>query len=171
MFPNHDEHLRDWKANAEREDEKNYRFLRSLKVLVDGDRVDAVARRLHERAFSHLDCTQCANCCKTMRVALTDEDIVRIAEHLAMNRAEFISTYLEEDAQERGYRIKQSPCVFLGEDNRCTIYSVRPMDCQDFPNTNKEGFTFRTHAHAANCVNCPAVYYIVKRMRKHFKRS
>ena len=41
----------DWKANAERHDNRNFAFLRSLKMK-DDRAVDRVAHRLHEEAFS-----------------------------------------------------------------------------------------------------------------------
>ena len=40
--------------------------------------VDRKARRLHEEAFSIIDCTQCANCCKTIHPLLTEADIERL---------------------------------------------------------------------------------------------
>ena len=61
--------------------------------------------------------------------------------------------------------MKALPCPFFGADNRCTIYEVRPADCVEYPHTDKEGFTFRTHGHANNALVCPAVFYIVEQMR------
>ena len=53
----------DWKANAERNLDRNFKFIHRLKMKSDRT-VDRVAHRLHEEAFSIIDCTQCANCCK-----------------------------------------------------------------------------------------------------------
>jgi Fe-S-cluster containining protein len=63
----------------------------------------------------------------------TDEDIVRIAEHLGMTRDELIAAYLEPDEDQGRYRMKTTPCSFLSEDNRCTIYDVRPEKCRGYP--------------------------------------
>jgi len=170
MSPDHDMILRDWQENAARDDDVNFRFLRSLKMVSDPERVDALAHALHEEAFGHIDCTRCANCCKTMTPAVSAEDIDRIAGHLAMSREAFITAYLVVDEDEGGYRMKAAPCPFLGADDRCTIYAVRPDDCRQFPHTHKEGFIWRTYLHSANAQSCPAVYYIVKRMRQRLRR-
>ena len=45
----------DWKANAERHSDHNYRFLRSLKMKNERA-VDRAARELHDEAFSIIDC-------------------------------------------------------------------------------------------------------------------
>ena len=77
---------------------------------------------------------------------------------------EFIDKYLVADEESR-HTFRQKPCPLLGEDNRCTIYSVRPTDCREYPHTNKEGFVFRTMGHANNALNCPVVFWIVEQMR------
>jgi hypothetical protein len=116
----HDDLVADWKANAKKHDEKNYWFLRSLKQR-SPKKVDRIALELHQE-----DCTKCANCCRTLRVVVTDDDIPRIAGHLGMAPDQFIATYLERGEEEGCYRIKTSPCPFLGADSKCTIYDERP---------------------------------------------
>jgi uncharacterized protein len=73
---------------------KNYWFLRSLKQR-SFKKVDRIALELHQEAFGIVDCTKCANCCRTLRVVVTDDDILRIARHLGMAPDEFIAAYLE----------------------------------------------------------------------------
>ena len=97
----HDDLVADWKGNAEKHDEKNYWFLRSLKQR-SPKKVDRIALELHQEAFSIVDCTKCAHCCRTLRVVVTDDDIPRIAAHLGMAPDEFIATYLERDEEEGG---------------------------------------------------------------------
>ena len=94
----HDSIVQDWQKHAEQNDEKNYRFLRSLKHRDYGFEPDEVAGELHEQAFKMVDCNRCANCCKTMTVLLTEADIERIAQHLNMPVQEFHrAAYLEPD--------------------------------------------------------------------------
>ncbi len=73
----------DWKANAERNLNRNFNFIHRLKMKSDSA-VDRVAHRLHDEAFSIIDCTQCANCCKVISPLFTKTDIRRIAEHLGV---------------------------------------------------------------------------------------
>jgi Fe-S-cluster containining protein len=166
----HDTLLKSWRANAARDEDRNFRFLRSLKLVSDPERIDDLARHLHEEVFGKIDCTRCAHCCKTMEPGLTSEDIDRIAAHLRLTREELIAAYLVEDRDEGGYRMKTAPCPLLGPDDRCTIYAVRPQACREFPHTDKEGFTSRTFLHTANTLSCSAVYHIVKQMRQRRRR-
>jgi Fe-S-cluster containining protein len=162
----HDSVVADWRANAKAHDDKNYKFLRSLKVRDYGFDPDEVAGELHEQAFQIVDCTRCANCCKTLNIKFEAADIERIACHLNITTAEFIATYLEANEEDGSYKARQKPCPFLGEDNRCTIYEIRPTVCQEYPHTDKEGFTFRTMGVAQNALVCPAVFWIVEQMKR-----
>jgi Fe-S-cluster containining protein len=170
MPDEHDAILRDWKAKAARNDEVNFRFLRSLKLVTDPERIDILAAELHAEAFRRIDCTRCANCCKTMPPGVRKDDIEVIAGHLGLSREQFIETYLVVDPVEGGYQMNATPCPFLGEDDRCTIYGVRPKDCRQFPHTNQEDFTARTYQHSANTQTCPAVFWIVEKMRHRRRR-
>ena len=153
----------DWRANAERHIDRNFAFLHSLKMKSDRV-VDRVAHRLHEEAFSIIDCTQCANCCKAVSPQFLKADIGRIAEHLGMEPADFQAKYLHAD-EDGDLFLKSLPCPFLAADNRCTIYELRPRNCADYPYTQKKGFTFRTHSIADKSLDCPAVFYIIEQMR------
>ena len=74
--------------------------------------------------------------------------------------------YLAADEEDGSYNARQKPCPFLGDDNRCTIYDVRPTLCREYPHTDKEGFTFRTMGVANNALVCPAVFWIVEQMKQ-----
>ena len=164
----HDDLVADWQENAKKHDEKNYWFLRSLKQR-SFKKVDRIALELHQEAFSIVDCTKCANCCRTLRPVFSDEDITRIAGHLGMGRDEFIAAYLEP-TEEGHHRPSTMPCPFLGDDNKCTIYDVRPEKCRGYPFTDKPDFPFMSIAHANNAVVCPAVFYLVEQMKRRFGR-
>ena len=116
----HDTVVEGWRRSAQQHDDENYEFLRSLKFRDYGYDPDELAGELHERAFQIVDCTRCANCCKTMGIKFDDEDIERIAGHLNMPTAEFIQTHLEAEEEDGPYKARQKPCPFLGDDDRCT---------------------------------------------------
>jgi Fe-S-cluster containining protein len=170
MTAQHDALIDEWRRNAQKHDDRNFRFLRSLKMVSDPDRVDQLAREIHAEAFSKIECTRCAHCCKTMKPHLTEEDIDRIAGHFGLSKDAFVTKYLEPDPEDGGHRTNAAPCPFLGGDDRCTIYEVRPRACREFPHTDKEEFSSRTYLHSANTLSCPAVYFIVERMRKRLRR-
>jgi uncharacterized protein len=162
----HDTIVADWRQNAQAHGEENYKFLRSMKIRDYDFDPDQVAGQLHQQAFQIVDCTRCANCCKTMTVTFEDADIERIASHQNMPTAEFIKTYLEPYQEEGCYKARQQPCPFLGKDDRCTIYDVRPAVCREYPHTDKERFVFRTMGIASNTLVCPAVFWIVEQMKR-----
>jgi Fe-S-cluster containining protein len=155
--------IADWKANAERRSDRNFTFLRSLKMKNERA-VDRAARELHDEAFSIIDCIQCANCCKTVSPLFLKGDIRRIAKHLGLTDADFNATYLRAD-EDGDLCLKTLPCPFLAEDGRCMIYAVRPKDCTEYPHTQKREFTIRTHLHAGNALSCPAVFWIIEQLR------
>ena len=161
----HDTVVKDWRQNAQLHDDENYEFLRSMKFRDYGFEPDDLAAELHRQTFRIVDCTRCANCCKTMDIKVSEEDAARIAGHLNVASAEFVERYLAVDEQ-GNHRFRQKPCPFLGEDDRCTVYEVRPTDCREYPHTDKEGFTFRTMGHANNALTCPAVFWIVEQMKQ-----
>jgi len=156
--------INDWKENAEQHDSRNFGFLRSLKMKSERA-VDRAARRLHQEAFSIIDCTRCANCCKTVSPTLTDEDIARIAARLEMDAAEFVAEHLVKSEDKGLWKPKNLPCPFLGADNGCTIYEVRPASCAEYPHTDKPEFASRSYLHSGNALRCPAVFYIIEQMR------
>jgi Fe-S-cluster containining protein len=166
----HEALVSDWQENAKRHDDDNYQFLRRLKQQSSPTKVDRIALELHQEAFSIADCTKCANCCRTLRIVVTDDDIARIARHLKMTNEEFLAAYLERDEEEGHYCIKTTPCPFLGADNLCTIYDVRPEKCQGYPFTDKPDFVFMTMTHANNAVVCPAAFYIIEQMKRRMGR-
>jgi len=123
---------------------------------------------LHEEAFSKIDCLQCAACCKNYSPRFKTPDIKRISKHLKMKESVFIETYLRLDA-EGDYVVKQTPCSFLGADNYCSIYEVRPSDCERYPYTNEDVILKRPQLTLKNSTFCPAVYYVMERLLEEGK--
>ena len=118
---------------------------------------------LHEEAFSKIDCLQCANCCKNYSPRFKKPDIKRISKHLKMKEGEFIETYLRID-EDGDYVVKTKPCPFLGDDNYCGVYEVRPSDCQRFPYTDEDVILKRVQLTQKNSSFCPIVYYVLEKL-------
>ena len=151
--------LHNWeKKTAERQ--KQYKqFLRKA----DKNKVLNQLPGLHDEAFSRIDCLQCANCCKNYSPRFKTPDIKRISRHLKMKEGEFIETYLRVD-EEGDFVTKSSPCPFLKEDNRCSIYEVRPSDCHRFPYTDEDVFIKRQQLTLKNSSFCPIVYFVLEKL-------
>jgi Fe-S-cluster containining protein len=126
--------------------------------------LDRLMEQLHEREFEKTDCLQCANCCKTTGPLFTEKDIVRIAKYLRQKPQEFTDQYLRID-EDRDWVLQQLPCIFLGVDNRCSIYDVRPKACREFPHTDRKKFQQIAHLTMKNVAICPAAFNIVEALR------
>jgi Fe-S-cluster containining protein len=118
---------------------------------------------LHQEAFEKIDCLQCAACCRNYSPRFKTPDIKRISRHLKMKEGEFIETFLRLD-EEGDYVVKSTPCPFLGADNFCSIYDVRPSDCERFPYTDEDVLLKRHAITLKNVTFCPAVYMVLERL-------
>ena len=115
-----------------------------------------LAKNLKVLRFS---CTKCGRCCKDAKtfVNVTYQDILRLHKGLKMPLEEimevvafytFKDVNVEEFMNQMVYtpleteqglayigllKKEESRCVFLGEDDKCTIYEHRPRICRTFP--------------------------------------
>lgn len=118
---------------------------------------------LHEEAFEKIDCLTCGNCCKGYSPRFKGPDIRRIAKHLGMKDGDLINRYLVVD-EDGDYVMRSRPCSFLGADNHCSIYDVRPSDCERFPYTDEDVILKRQPLTLKNSTFCPAVYHVLERL-------
>ncbi len=130
--------------------------------------LDYIMANLHEEEFQRTDCLDCANCCKTTGPLFTTKDIERIAKHFKMKAQQFIETYLRVD-EDNDYVLQSVPCTFLGADNYCAIYDVRPKACREFPHTDRKKFQQISNLTLKNVAICPAAYNIVEVMKERVK--
>jgi hypothetical protein len=127
--------------------------------------LDKLFHEAHDEVFKTVDCLSCANCCKTTSPIFYQRDIERAAQGLRIKPGDFLQRYLEMD-EEGDFVLKQAPCPFLDNMNKCTIYEHRPTACKEYPHTNRKkmqqilGLTFR------NTLVCPAVLKIVENIKE-----
>jgi len=146
---------------------ENKKFFTRLKSKPPKD-LDYVMAELHEAEFKKTDCLDCANCCKTTGPLFTDKDIERISKHFKQKPQQFINDYLRID-EDNDYVLQSVPCTFLGADNYCMIYEVRPKACREFPHTDRKKFQQISHLTLKNVAICPAAFHIVEEMKKLIK--
>jgi len=127
--------------------------------------LDYLMQELHEAEFERTDCLECANCCKTTGPLFTDKDVARIAKHFKMKPQQFIDAHLRMD-EENDLVLQQVPCTFLGADNYCSIYEVRPKACREFPHTDRKKFQQISNLTLNNVAICPAAFNIVEAMKR-----
>jgi Fe-S-cluster containining protein len=149
--------VNDWQKQSASH-QKQYK---QLLQRADKNRVLKQLPSLHEEAFSKIDCLNCAACCKNYSPRFKTPDIKRISRHLRMKEGDFIETYLRID-EDGDYVVKSTPCPFLGGDNFCSIYEVRPSDCVRFPYTNEDVVFKRPAITLKNSTFCPIVVHVLE---------
>lgn len=148
---------------SQQKKKENIQFFKSLRKKKPKG-LDQLAGKIHDEVFETIDCLNCANCCKTTGPLFTNIDINRIAKHFKIKPSDFIDQYLKID-EDQDYVLQQTPCRFLGADNYCSIYEVRPKACKEYPHTNRKKIYQIGNLTVKNTSICPAAYQIVERMK------
>lgn len=156
--------LHNWQKKS-KEKQKHYK---SFLEHADKNKVLRQLPQLHEEAFEKVDCLQCAACCKNYSPRFKTPDVKRISKHLGMKESNFIETYLRVD-EDGDFVVKSSPCPFLGADNFCSIYDVRPSDCVRFPYTNEDVIVKRQKLTLTNASFCPITFYVLEKLSQPLK--
>lgn len=132
--------------------------------------LDYAVLETHEEVFENIDCLECANCCKTTGPLFTEKDIERIAKHFRMSPAVFEQKYLRTD-EDQDKVLRQLPCPFLGEDNFCSIYDVRPKACREFPHTDRKKIYQINNLTIKNTLICPAAFDFVEKLQQNLDKK
>ncbi len=159
--------LNDLPKLAKDKHKENKTFFTKLKKRAP-KQLDYLMQDLHQSEFKKTDCLDCANCCKTTGPLFTDKDVKRISKFFRMKEQQFVAQYLRVD-EENDYVLQSVPCTFLGADNYCSIYDVRPKACAEFPHTDRKKFQQISEITLKNIPICPATYNIVEEMKKRIK--
>lgn len=162
-----EEFLKQLPKLAKDKQNENKKFFAKLKKKPPKN-LDYTMQELHEDEFERTDCLTCANCCKTTGPLFTNSDVERIAKSFRQKPQQFIEQYLRID-EENDYVLQQVPCTFLGADNYCSIYDVRPKACREFPHTDRKKFQQISNLTIKNVAICPAAFNIVEEMKKRIK--
>ena len=159
--------LRTFKKKA---NEKKRSFRRFLSKMEKDPprRLNVLTEKLEKEVWAELDCLSCANCCKTMTPTFTPADLKRISAHFGQTVDEFKIKWLRKERKANGdWMNKKEPCQFLNlNDNKCSIYEIRPTDCADFPHLTKSMKDYG-HVHKQNIEYCPATYKLVEKMMEN----
>lgn len=155
--------LEKYKNLAQQKQAEHRKFLATLKKKAPKN-LDKIVQEVHQEVFQEIDCTKCANCCKSLGPLFTEADIQRISKHFKMKMPAFENMFLQVD--EDGDKIFQSmPCPFLGGDNLCSIYDVRPKACREFPHTDRKKIYQINQLTLKNTLICPAAYLFVEKLK------
>jgi len=143
-------------------EEENDHFLLSLKHQ-DGAVLDNKVHAINKRVSEAIDCTQCGNCCRTLVINVTPEEIGGLAEYLQQPSEQVKEKYIEESQQGQCF-INSIPCAFFA-DKKCTIYAHRFTECRDFPHLHKNGFRERLLGTLMHYGSCPIIYNVIEELK------
>lgn len=147
--------------SAQKDHQKIFHQLRQL----SNNDVNELFHTAHEDIFMEINCLECANCCSTTPALITDKDAQRIARHFKITIRDFYQKYTVRD-DDGDDVFRQTPCTFLGKDNYCSIYDVRPNSCREYPHTDHPKMKQILDITFKNREICPAVFDIVDMMKR-----
>jgi len=163
--------LQQFKRKTDAQRQELVDFLKKLDDIVPEEMPQLVAEE-DGKMWRETDCLSCANCCKKMTPTFTKEDVHRISAHLGMTAQAFRKKWLYKEKDGAGDWMNTSiPCQFLGADNKCSIYEVRPLDCAEFPHHHKQPFDSYNDTFTQNLSYCPATYNLVQRLKKRVEKE
>lgn len=125
--------------------------------------LNPTVNNLYKEISSEVDCKNCANCCKSLRVRLDDEDIEYFCKGLDLDPKAFREQYLVK-CETGEYIFETMPCPFL-KDNLCSNYQYRPKRCRSFPHLDKEDFITRLEHISLIYSVCPIVFNLYERLK------
>ncbi len=121
--------------------------------------IEIIRTNADAQAWKEIDCLTCGNCCRSMTPTFTEEDLLRIAPHFNMTVDAFKTKWLKYEPKDKDWVNKKQPCQFLNlNDNKCSIYEIRPDDCAKFPHHLKKDMDDYIDVYKQNIMYCPATY-------------
>jgi len=82
-----------------------------------------------------MTCIDCPSpCCKIFIIDLTQADVNMIEENTGKSKESFCTSLFRFEYQM--LKVNNS-CIFLTEENLCSIYNFRPKTCRDFKQSDR----------------------------------
>jgi Fe-S-cluster containining protein len=155
------------KRYARHNEAEDYAFRDYLKfhLPLSNNALDTLVLETTDTIWRQIDCTTCANCCRTLQIVVDEKDIRRLARRFAMTPRDFTAQYVQTDADKTRF-FAVSPCPFLGADNRCTVYEDRPQACRDFPYLHEKNVRSRSLTMVENTAVCPIVFNVWESLKR-----
>jgi uncharacterized protein len=126
--------------------------------------VDEIAQPIDDA----VDCTQCANCCRSLDVYVTEDDTQRLANGIHVS-LDSIMTYVDRESAEKVEewgKFKAKPCGFL-KDKLCSVYEHRPETCRTYPVFTPD-FRWTIDDTVEGASICPIIYNVLIALHERF---
>ncbi|MVT12011.1 YkgJ family cysteine cluster protein [Chitinophaga tropicalis] len=154
---------------AQEKEAENQAFRAFLRTQEPAD-IDELAQELDAIITPQIDCTSCGNCCRSLMINVTQEEVRRLAAHLNRSEDNVKEQYIENGSDNTMMVVNTIPCHFLNN-NRCTIYEQRFAECREFPGLSQPHFTNRLFAMLMHYGRCPIIYNVLEEMKRRLAFS
>jgi len=159
---------------AQEHEDENQDFRAWIKGHGPGDDgLNNVVQGLTKEIWSQIDCTECANCCRTTLTRVVPDEFAPLARTLGLSIEDLKVQVLhrEDDVGEMGEAgwVLPLPCPLL-DGNLCRVYDERPQQCRDYPNLHTD---FRMHSISrfTNAEICPIVFNVIEELKVELRWS
>ena len=142
-------------------DDENWEFRSWLKQNAP-DNIDGIVKALSQKYFTIIDCTQCANCCRSLQTEFKKSELHTIAKTLGQSIEAFEKRFMSEG-------MVNPPCPML-DGKLCSIYENRPEVCRSFPHLEQPRFTTRLMGVIDNVAICPIAFNAFEELKTKLGR-
>ena len=128
--------------------------------LTDED-IDAVVDQIAAPIIAAIDCTTCANCCRSLTVQLGMDDVEQLAAGIQQSSQEVLGQHVDlaEDDPDIVGTFRQKPCAFL-QGKLCSVYEHRPEACRAYPEFTPN-FRWMLEWTIPGAALCPIIYNVL----------
>lgn len=147
---------------SQEHDDENWEFRSWLKQNAP-DNIDGVVKALSQKYFALIDCTQCANCCRSLETEFKKSELHTIAKTLGQSIEAFEKQFMTEGAV-------NPPCPML-DGKLCSIYENRPEVCRSYPHLEQPHFTGRLMGVIDNVAVCPIAFNAYEELKTKLRWS
>jgi len=128
------------------------------------EEIDAAVERAAAPVIDAIDCTQCANCCRSLTVQLGMDDVERLAAGTGETPQGVLANHIQlaDDDPDIVGTFRQKPCAFL-QGKLCSVYEHRPESCRAYPEFTPN-FRWMLEWTIPGAALCPIIYNVLDAM-------
>lgn len=133
---------------------------------IPDEEIDRVVNEIADPIRAAIDCTECGNCCRSLQVHVTKEDVQRLSDGIHIPVEDIMTRHISHDqCAEIGEwaKLDPQPCPFLNG-SVCSVYEHRPETCRAYPEFADFRWLIDTYIDGAAL--CPIIYNTMVAMLK-----
>ncbi|MBI5931387.1 MAG: YkgJ family cysteine cluster protein [Chloroflexi bacterium] len=148
------------------EDYDAFRYFVELDERTDAE-LDTLVEKIAAPIIAAIDCKQCANCCRSLDVYLTENDAQHLANGTFIPLEQLLTEQIDCDraAENEEWGVfRQKPCQFLSG-KLCGVYEHRPESCRMYPVFTPD-FRWTLDEILGGVGLCPIIYHTIEQLQQ-----